>query len=146
MADTDTKIAPAPAAKTKDEDANVGAGGMSLGSQTEIGGGHITKELVNDPEDAESTDPLRWHRRYMASRLAKDAGNIIGRAPDAIGLWGEGDVFHGSGILVDIDSLAKVRVTDGYVFKGHAVYANSRDLPHALVNGDVAKNLAGGKD
>lgn len=140
------KGAASPTAPTENPEAktNTGAGGMSLGERTEIGGGGTIKELVADPEDATvSRDPARWHKRYISSRLGKDAGSIIGRSPDQIGLWGKGDTYRGSGILVNIDTLEKVRVGDGYKFTGDEVYANSRDLPHALVDGDIAKNLSG---
>lgn len=146
---------PAPPAETPAEDPQnaaeeLGPGGMSLGvnadgtQRREIGGGAITRELAPPPPDTTTQDPLRYHRRYMISRLARDAGNIIGRAPENIGFFGKGDVYHGNGgILIDIDSLEKVRVQDGYRFEGDEVYANTRDLPHALVDGDVANNLAG---
>jgi hypothetical protein len=128
--------APAPAAKTEPDD-----------RVTEVGGGIISKTLANDPADDPATqDPLWKQRRYMGSKLAKDAGHIIGRAPEHIGLWGKSDTFVGSGILINIDTMEKVRVSDGFKFTDDHVFANSRDLPHALVNGDMGKNLAGGKD
>src|SRR5258708_39255147 len=139
MADTPKTADPA----TDPNAPAVGAFGIGLGQNTEnAGGGTITDHPVDQPADT-VLDPLRHQRRYMASRLAKQAGNLIGRSPADIGFMGKGDVMHGSGIFVDVDTLEKHRFNDGWKFEGDEVYANSRDLPLALVNGDIAANLSG---
>lgn len=121
-----------------------GAGGMSLGTTGELAGGGKIEEHTAPPAKETVFDAFRHQRRYMASRLAREAGHLIGRSPAEIGFWGKGDTYHGSGILVDVDTLEKHRFPDNWVFEGDEVYANSRDLPHALTTGDVAQNLAGG--
>lgn len=129
---------------------NVGPGGMSLGRDHDgsprreiAGGGSIQEHELNAPT-VETIDPLYFHRRYINSRLAKEAGNIIGRSPENIGFWGKGMTYRGNGgILVDVDTLEKHRFPDGFRFEGDEVYANSRDLPPSLVTGDVTKNLSG---
>jgi hypothetical protein len=121
----------------------VGAEGIALPQAGEHGGGAIADELRPDPADTTPPDPLAKQRRYMKSRLAQEAGAIIGRSPDNIGLWSKGETYRGTGILVNVDTMEKVRVYDGYRFEDDDVFANSRDLPPALVNGDMAKNLSG---
>jgi hypothetical protein len=121
-----------------------GAGGISLGTAREIAGGGKITEHTPDPVIDPAVDALRHQRRYMSSRLAKEAGNIIGRSPADIGFFGKGDTMHGSGILIDVDTLEKHRFNDNWKFEGDELYANSRDLPHALVNdGELADNLSG---
>ena len=106
-------------------------------------GGNIVDHTSNAP-GPETVDPLAKQRRYISSRLAREAGTVIGRAPEDIGLWAKGETYRGNGgILVDIDTLEKHRFPDGYRFDTDAMYANSRDLPHALVDGDLTKNLSG---
>lgn len=120
-----------------------GAHGIALPAAGEHAGGAITDELKPDPATTAPANPLEKQRRYMASRLAHEAGMLIARSPENIGLWGKGDTYRGTGILVNVDTLAKVRVYDDYKFEGDEVFANSRDLPPSLVNGDVAENLSG---
>lgn len=120
-----------------------GAHGMALPGAGEHAGGAIADELMPDPPADTATDALAKQRRYMASKLAQQAGMIIGRSPDNIGLWGKGDTYRGTGILVNVDTMEKVRVYADYKFEGDEVFANSRDLPPALVNGNVSKNLTG---
>jgi hypothetical protein len=131
------------AATTTEKPVETGAEGIALPVAGEHGGGDIKEELRPDPPVEERRDPLWKQRRYMASRLAKEAGTIIGRAPADIGLWGRGDTYRGTGIVIDVDSMEKVRVYADYKFEGDEVYANIRDLPPALVDGDVSKNLTG---
>jgi hypothetical protein len=109
----------------------------------EHGGGDIKDELKPEPPTDESPHALWKQRRYMASKLAGEAGHLTGRPPDQIGLFGKGDTYHGVGILMDIDSMEKVRVYDDFKFEDDRVFANTRDLPPALVDGDVGKNLSG---
>jgi len=135
--------APATPAKKADAPVATGAEGIALPVAGEHGGGNIKDELRPDPPVEETRDPLWKQRRYMGSRLAKEAGTIIGRAPADIGLWGKGDTYRGTGIVIDVDSMEKVRVYADYKFEGDEVYANIRDLPPALVDGDVNKNLKG---
>jgi len=130
-----------------DQDGNVleetGAAGMSLGNRGEHAGGGLIHEHTVDAEPSAAQDPLYLQRRYASSRLAKEAGPFIGRGADEIGLWGKGMTYHGIGILIDVDTMEKHRIPDGFKFEGDEVYANSRDLPHALVQGDIAKNISG---
>jgi hypothetical protein len=120
-----------------------GAHGIALPVAGEHGGGDIKAELKPEPPVEETRDPLWKQRRYMKSKLAAEAGQIIGRAPADIGLWGKGDTYRGTGIVIDVDSMEKVRVYAEYKFDDDHVYANIRDLPPALVDGDVSKNLTG---
>lgn len=121
----------------------IGANGQALPNQGEHAGGSIKDELKPDPPADATTDPLWKQRRYMKSALAQQAGMLIARSPENIGLWGKGDTYRGTGILVNVDTLEKVRVYAEYKFEGDEVFANSRDLPPSLVDGDVTKNLSG---
>lgn len=120
-----------------------GAHGMALPGAGEHAGGAIADELIPDPPADATTDPLWKQRRYVKSKLAAEAGMIIARSPENIGLWGKGDTYRGTGIVVNVDTMEKVRVYADYKFEGDEVFANSRDLPPSLVNGDVSKNLSG---
>jgi len=133
----------APAEDKKPAEVKTGAEGIALPVAGEHGGGDIKEELRPDPPVEETRDPLWKQRRYMKSKLAQEAGTIIGRAPADIGLWGKGDTYRGTGILINVDSMEKVRVYAEYKFEGDEVFANIRDLPPALVDGDVSKNLTG---
>lgn len=118
--------------------------GQSLGGRREIAGGGNIQEHELNAESVITRDPLYYQRRYMGSRLHKEAGTVIARSPDNIGFFGKGDVYRGNGgILVDIDTLEKHRFPDGYRFEGDEVYANSRDMPMVLVDGELQKNLSG---
>ena len=116
------------------EEPKIGAHGMALLNTGERAGAIVEDELRPEMPDAATLNPLRFQARYMRSRLRKEAGDIIARAPENIGFWGKGDTYRGTGILVDIDSMQGVRVYDGYQFKDDRVFANSRDLPAALVD------------
>jgi hypothetical protein len=116
-----------------DEATPAGPHGMAL-VNPERGGAIVEDELRPDPPDASTLNPLRFQARYVRSKLRKEAGDIIARAPENIGLFGKGDTYHGTGILIDIDSMQGIRVYDGYRFEDDRVFANSRDLPAALVD------------
>jgi hypothetical protein len=114
------------------DDDVTGAGGMRLGRHvSEIAGGGKIHEHTADPEPDPVQDAYYKQRRYAASRLAKEAGPLLGRAASDIGLYGKGETYRGGGILVD------------FKFTCDEVYANSRDMPHALSTGDLAANLSG---
>lgn len=134
----------AAAERPSDTEPNADPFGMSMRGAREVGGGAIVKELRADPPTDSTIDAAYYHRRYNGSRLAKEAGHLIARSAENIGFWGKGHTYHGNGgILVNIDTLEKVRVQDGYRFEGDEVFANSRDLPPSLVEGDIQKNLSG---
>lgn len=111
----------------------LGPHGMAM-QTAERGGAIVEDELRPEAPDVSTLNPLRFQARYMKSRLRREAGDIIARSPENIGFWGKGDTYRGTGILVDVDSMQGVRVYDGYKFEDDRVFANSRDLPSALVD------------
>jgi hypothetical protein len=77
--------------------------------------------------------PADLQQRYVASRLYTEGFALHGRQADAIGLWGDGMVYPANGTLVDVDTLEVVEAFAGYEFPDGPVYANSRDIPPALL-------------
>jgi hypothetical protein len=95
-----------------------------------------TKELRPDPDvevGALHATPADLQQRYVASRLYTEGFALHGRQADAIGLWGDGMVYPANGTLVDVDTLEVVEAFAGYEFPDGPVYANSRDIPAALL-------------
>jgi hypothetical protein len=95
-----------------------------------------TKELRPDPDvevSALHATPADLQQRYVASRLYTEGFALHGRQADAIGLWGDGMVYPANGTLVDVDTLEVVEAFAGYEFPDGPVYANSRDIPAALL-------------
>jgi hypothetical protein len=95
-----------------------------------------TKELRPDPDvevSATHATPADLQQRYVASRLYTEGFALHGRQADAIGLWGDGMVYPANGTLVDVDTLEVVEAFAGYEFPEGPVYANSRDIPAALL-------------
>lgn len=132
-----------PAAERPTEETSIF--GMRLNAGREIaGGGNIIEHSLDTTPNDPTVRAAYYHRRYIGSRLRKEAGDIIARSPENIGFWGKGDTYRGNGgILVDVDTMEKHRFPDGFRFDTDAVYANSRDLPPALVDGDLGQNLSG---
>jgi hypothetical protein len=94
------------------------------------------RELHHAPLEevaATHTDAAELQQRYIASRLYTEGFGLHGRQADAIGLWGDGSTYVGNGLIVDVDTLEVVQAFDGALFTGGSVYANSRDIPAALL-------------
>jgi hypothetical protein len=137
----------AQAAATPPDQQRQGALGMQLPQMGEIGGGAVVREIF--PDDTPGTDPnhiLNLQRLAGGSQFAKQIG-LHGRSVDDWGLVGKcddpdcrGDTWRGHGILLDINSLEKVRVHDGAVLR-EGLFVNTRNFAHGVMAGDVKENL-----
>jgi len=115
----------------------------------DVVGGNIA-ETVNQPLDAAQRDRTRAARLMM--RAAKAVGGwpaglsaMIGRPADEWGLVGQGDTVTGHFVLIDLDSLEKVEVTERWQIDQDRVFANAQQWPKALVHGETLAEIAGGR-
>jgi hypothetical protein len=138
----------AQAEATPPDQQRQGALGMQLPQMGEIGGGAVTAEIP--PEDTPGTDPnhiFNLQRLAGGSQFAQQVG-LWGRPVDEWGLVGKcddpdckGDVWRGHGLLLDINSLEKVRAHDGARLD-EGVFVNVRNFAHGVMAGDVKDNLS----
>lgn len=130
------------AVKTDPKDANLGAGGITL-PNPEIAGVAVRDAKPADAEGGPE-DPLakaaRLRREAFKSREFAELAARSNRGQREIGLWEEGDQYNGTGILVNVKTLEKVRFTDQKINEP-GIWANSRDLAVELVTGEVRDNL-----
>lgn len=113
----------------------------------DVVGGNIS-ETVNQPLDAAPRDRTRAARLMMRAAKAVDGwpaglSAMIGRPADEWGLVGQGDTVIGHYVLIDLDSLEKVEVTERWQIDEDRVFANSQQWPKALVWGETLAEIAG---
>lgn len=105
------------------------------------GGGKMKVMEGNVTTDV--TDPVS--REYAMQRRAADSPKFArlmaesGRAPDQVGFFGKGDRLVGGGIYIDVERYEKVMADGDVIIEEDRVFANSRDLARALVQGDLPK-------
>ena len=121
--------------------------------QVEEGGGLASNDLmagkiaqtINQPSGGAQKDTTRAARLMI--RAAKAMGKHAGLATllpsaDTWGLVGQGDELNGHYVLIDLDSLEKVVVTERWVIDEDRVFANAQQWPKALVQGDTLQKAA----
>lgn len=134
---------PAPeAVTTNPDDERIGATGLLLASN-EIGGGAIRE--ADRPVEAAAPEDARARLVRIRSHATRSAGfarllALSGRGVTEVGLFTKGDTIAGHMILLNTDTLEKVRFTDQKI-EEDGVFANTRDLADSLVTGDVKDAL-----
>lgn len=134
---------PAPeAVTTKPDDERVGTAGLVLAG-AEIGGGAVRE--ADRPEETAPPEDGRTRLARIRSQAARSGGftrllALSGRGVTEVGLFTKGDTIAGHMILLNTDTLEKVRFTDQKI-EEDGVFANTRDLADSLVTGDVKDAL-----
>lgn len=111
--------------------------------ERDVVGGNVS-ETINQPSDAGTRDRTRAQRvLFRAARAAGTAkvGALVGRPLDEWGLFGQGDTVTGHYMLIDLDTLKKVEVTERMVIAEDRIFANAQQWPKALVHGDLLETL-----
>lgn len=117
-------------------------GGMD--TRDVVGGG--IKETVNIPVTAAPRDRTRQQKLLIQAANAKGTrklAGIVGRPLEEWGLVGAGDRVIGHFVLVDLETLDKIEVTDEWRIPDDdkRVFANAQQLPKLLVQGEGLKQL-----
>lgn len=109
----------------------------------DVVGGNIA-ETLNQPLDAAPRDRDRASRILLRAAGAKGYQKIASmvRPLDELGLVGQGDTVIGHHVLIDLDTLAKVEVTDRWQIGEDRIFCNSQQIPKALAHGDTLESLA----
>lgn len=125
-------------------DVATGAAGQALTGAGEMGGGNIAQTLAPRPPANPAVQTQQRLERAASSQVVQRFGGLVNRPLLEWGLVGQNDVVPGHMILVDLDSGAKVRVMPGTRIEEDRLFANSRNLPEWLINGDALDRIAGG--
>lgn len=129
-------------AATEPDPSKIGALGITF-DRPEIAGGNITREVLRDDTAPEALDIYALQKKALKSENFRRLLAVTDRGVSEVGLYQKGDVMHGERILVNVDTLEKVRFMHEARIPedDEAVYMNSRDIPHALSEGDIKANL-----
>jgi hypothetical protein len=121
--------------------------------QVEEGGGLASNDLmagkiaqtINQPSAGAVKDTTRQARLMLraAKAMSKHAGLATLLPPaDTWGLVGQGDELNGHYVLIDLESLEKVVVTERWVIDEDRIFANAQQWPKALMQGDTLQKAA----
>lgn len=113
----------------------------------DVVGGNIA-ETVNQPLDTLPRGPNRTQDLLIRASQAKGTSRLLAagaRPVDTWGLVGKGDTVTGHFVLVDLETLEKVEVIDRWQIDQDRIFANSQNLPKALMHGDGLEKLARAK-
>jgi hypothetical protein len=135
------------ASKTDPDEAQVDAASGLLLPNAKIAGGAIREVLEPEPDPkTPRRDLAALYSRAAASAVAQKAGAAIGRPVSDWGLLTKGDEIPATMTLVDLDSGQKVETMGGNktILKDDRLFANARNFPQHLVEGDTLEQLVGG--
>jgi hypothetical protein len=137
-----------PASRSDPDEAAVDASTGMLLPNREIAGGAIREVLEPEPDpQTPRRDLAALAMRAAGSAVSQKAGGAIGRPVSDWGLLTKGDRISATMILVDLDTGQKVEIMGGNVteLKDDRLFANARNFPQALVEGDTLERLVSGK-
>jgi hypothetical protein len=118
--------------------------GMALPGQGEIAGGNIKKVLEAPPSSEYLSRPLTKEQAAMLTQVYQKLAGLVNRPPSEWGLLGPGDTVKGSMKLLDLRTGEKVDGMDGHRVNEGQLYANLRNFPESLSQGDMIEKILGG--
>ena len=122
-----------------------GPGGMALPTTGELAGGNIKRTLDPPSLTNESTGAsVALQQAAFRSRVAQRIAPYVGRPINEWGLIGEGETIKGHMILLDLNTGEKVRAMGGHKTAPGSLYANLRNFPVALAEGDTIEKILAG--